>query len=206
MSHDALNQLAGQHGKALKKQRKLLDDLLDIYNQEFQEGVTAATFLDGNSQFWGIDRHPLTETWLCVRNAEEEIKLLKREAQNLNSNIEVEIKRLTQALVSNGAELERANDAEEKLFLEGAKTFLVRQLDQSDNWKMHSKRHLVLLRVAMPIITDSGLQSDTATFLDPTADADEDEESLNIAAEGNEDEVEEEEGVIGTAAVDNEEQ
>ncbi|KAI7893320.1 uncharacterized protein EV154DRAFT_561563 [Mucor mucedo] len=182
-----------------------------------KEGVTAATFLDGNSQFWGIDLHPLTETWLCVRNAEEEIKLLKREAHNLNSNIEVEIKRLTEALALNGAELERANDAEEKRFLEGVKTFLVRQLDQSNNWKTHSKRHLVLLRVAIPTITDSGLQSDTARLLDPTADADEDEESLDIAAEGNEDEEEEddeeeddeeeeEEKEEETAAVDNEEQ
>ncbi|KAG2208291.1 hypothetical protein INT47_006147 [Mucor saturninus] len=159
--------LAGQHGKALGKQRKLLDDLLDIYNQEFQEGITVATFLDGSSPFSGIDLHPMTEPWLYMRNTNDESKLLKREAHDLLSNIEVKIEKLTRAKLWIAEDFERTDVAEEKGISEGVKTLLERQLKQGNKWRSHSMRYLMLIGVSPPINFVSEPQFDTASLLDP---------------------------------------
>lgn len=90
----------------------------------------------------------------------------------------------------NGNDLERANDAEEKKILEGIRTLLVRQLEQSNKWKDHSMRHLVLLTIDLSV----ELQSDTATLLDPTTvDADVGDEDLELVSEGEEEDEEEDE-------------
>ncbi|KAI7893526.1 uncharacterized protein EV154DRAFT_479278 [Mucor mucedo] len=47
-----------------------------------KEGITTATFLDGRSPFSDIDLHPMTEPWLCGRNDNEKIKLLKLKQGN----------------------------------------------------------------------------------------------------------------------------
>lgn len=103
----------------------------------------------------------------------------------------MEIRRGSEAVKMVSDKIAVTMDGEEKMILEGVKTFLVRQLDQSNRWKRHSMQHIVLLKTDPPIDFAAEAQSETASYAATPSNVDvvveDEEEELVLVTEGSED-------------------